>query len=186
MSQKSALESLPSFSKTAFLQTNPQLEYKTVRRIQPKGSKNDRNALAAEECRSTLIKEPAFPDAKDIMLINGVDPDCKTSMFSVIEISCVLMVTTKSSGIKFKSTDFPLPFLYSGVPATPRIIPPNPQPGPKPANALDLSSNTIGARERKRDSDRRVEVELTVQPERKRPKREAERRAEALAKQGKR
>lgn len=81
MPQESALGSLPSFSKTAFSQTNPQLRYKTVRQIQPKGAKNDCHVSAAEECRSTLIKEPAFPNAKDIMLINGVDPDCKTSRF---------------------------------------------------------------------------------------------------------
>lgn len=89
----------------------------------------------------------------------------------------------ESSGIKFKSTDFPLPFLYPSKVSvsTAKIIPSNSQQIPKPANV-----STISERKRlKRDSDRKVEVELTVQPERKRPKREAERRAEALAKQGK-
>lgn len=92
--------------------------------------------------------------------------------------------TNKSSGIKFKSTDFPLPFLYSSkvsVSTSPKIIPSNSQQVPKPANVPTLSER----KRLKRDSDRKLEVELTVQPERKRPKREAERRAEALAKQGK-
>lgn len=79
MPQESALGSLPSFSKTAFSQTNPQIEYKIVRQIRPRGTINDTHISAAEECRPTLIKQSAFPNAKDIILINGVDPDCKTS-----------------------------------------------------------------------------------------------------------
>lgn len=100
------------------------------------------------------------------------------------------MLINESLAIKFRSTDFPLPFLYSddfGVPTNSKSVPPKPQPTRKPANAPDSSSSSaVDVHERKRpkpDSDRRVEVEVT---ERKRPKREAERRAEALAKQGKR
>lgn len=100
------------------------------------------------------------------------------------------MLINELLDIKFKSTDFPLPFLYSddfGIPTNSKSVPPKPQPARKSANAPDSSSSsTMSVHERKRpklDSDRRVEVETT---ERKRPKREAERRAETLAKQGKR
>lgn len=100
------------------------------------------------------------------------------------------MLINESLDIKFRSTDFPLPFLYSddfGIPTNSKSVPSKPQPTRKPANAPDSSSSSaVDVHERKRpkpDSDRRVEVEVT---ERKRPKREAERRAEALAKQGKR
>lgn len=187
MPQESALESLPSFSKTAFSRTNPQPEYKNVRRIKPTGARDDNHA---SECRPVLIKQPAFPNAKDIMLINGVDPDCKTSMFPMTGVCCTLTLN-KFPGTKFKSTDFPLPFLYSdnfGVPAAPKPAPLKPQPAPRPETVPGPSSSTRDAHERKRpklDSGQTVEVELAVQPERKRPKREAERRAEALAKWGK-
>lgn len=86
MPQESALGSLPSFSKTAFSQTSPQIEYKAVRRIRPSGAKNDTHV---EECRPTLIKQSVFPNAKDIILINGVDPNCKTSVSLIIDIGSV-------------------------------------------------------------------------------------------------
>lgn len=101
-----------------------------------------------------------------------------------------MMLINESLDIKFKSTDFPLPFLYSddfGISTGPKTVPPKPQPTHKSAKVPDSSSSsTRDVHERKRpklDSDLRVEVEIT---ERKRPKREAERRAEALEKQGKR
>lgn len=195
MAQESPLGSLPSFSRSAFAETNPQLQYKQVRRIKPRGAKNDKlsDPAATEECRPIMTRQPTFPNAKDIMLIDGVDPDCKISIYTLLEVKSLPADTNlQPLETKFRSTDIPLPFLYDdnfGI-STPATIKPAPwEPQSVRATVSESSSSTKEPRERKRpkrDSERRVEVELTVQSERKRPKREAERRAEALAKQEKR
>lgn len=76
---------------------------------------------------------------------------------------------------KFKSTDFALPFLYSDSTAhsltsqTRSQKPPRTEAGP--------------STERKRPVEPRVNVDVAVAPERKRPRRESERHAEAAARQ---
>lgn len=110
MSQESFLGSLPSFSKTAFSRTTPQLQYKQVRQIKERGAKkDDGSSLAVEECRPTITRQPAFPNAKDILLINGADPDCKYSGFSNLDSLFVYftsMLTNPSRG-KLQINQFP-------------------------------------------------------------------------------
>ncbi|KAH0613449.1 uncharacterized protein H6S33_005335 [Morchella sextelata] len=151
----SALKGLPSFSKDAFTNTSPECVYKEVRRIRSrKDPKPD--VTTVRDYQATLVRHRPSPEVKSILLIDGVDPKCKHVF-------------------KFKSTDFALPFLYSDSTAhsltsqTRSQKPPRTEAGP--------------STERKRPVEPRVNVDVAVTPDRKRPRRESERRAEAAERQ---